>query len=1029
MEGLEEIFGEEGEPHSPVLCEELVSGLAAGLYGELEQLVGAHGSEVVAGLLPQLVSVLEALERAGGQVREKDEALELLQEDQLRLLGQYERERAGRKRAEERYMELEDAVEQERKGHKVALSRLDGRSRRLEEKARSYADQVASLEEQKTALLKELSALAQTHNKMVQNYKELKAQMVLTPSSPVPRPGSSVSAPQRPHLFLPVTLDLSRLEPPKDSMEAPGPALPEGIPDPQKNGGNPTRNSCLLAQELPMPRRDGSPQRLQELAEIVKSTPELGPTLDLPARSPTPQRNTDSLFAEMSDLSPELLGDVDEGADLQGDAVQALAMENAQLQDARLVLDSARRHLIARVEELMGERELLRGERDGATQALSRCQGRLHDTEQDLSRIRQELEEIKKQNSEDAEKEALASQRKRFTRAEMARVLTERNLYKERLMELQEAVRRTELLRASREVQAAQMKKSSFWKIFDRLFSTSDSPERVSASPPAPKTPSSYAELRGNGGRTPAVVRYLPRPASPTDTGEPPNLSPQQQKRDLYRQIRSHIWKQHGRAPIHGWSLPAVPQGWAEQARGEDVPMLVQLRLLDQKDPSTKLWCATGIGVSRTKSSNSGMPQPGPPSLLWVCCRTHSASEVMVMDAARANLVLAQFVLPDAHVLCAAWLPGYQLSSAESTELEPEILQDPLAPGLSETEEKVGTQDIDNNGTSTTDTIWLGTQEGSIYIYSASSDWRRCLRTVQLKDAVHCVVHVQGRVVATLGNGTVAIFHRGATCQWDLEHPRLLDLGRPHQSIRCALAVGSQVWVGYRNRVYMVEPRGAKIQRYFEVIGRAESQVRHMVLAGDGVWVSVRLDPILRLFHAATNQPLQEIDLTPFVHSMFGPNTLGFSLHVSALGCFSERLWIGTTSGTILTVPFASEFLGSSETPPTAGSQAVPSPTSAPYCAMEHAQASYHGHRDAVRFFICVPGCLNPSLSRSEESREERAGQKRPPALVLSGGEGYINLRIGDDTDDQFGTLLVSNPRLCRAERSHLIVWQVQACG
>uniref|UniRef100_A0A8C8SSG6 Uncharacterized protein n=1 Tax=Pelusios castaneus TaxID=367368 RepID=A0A8C8SSG6_9SAUR len=234
--------------------------------------------------------------------------------------------------------------------------------------------------------------------------------------------------------------------------------------------------------------------------------------------------------------------------------------------------------------------------------------------------------------------------------------------------------------------------------------------------------------------------------------------------------------------------------------------------------------------------------------------------------------------------------------------------------------------------------------------------------------------HVQGRVVATLGNGTVAIFHRGATCQWDLEHPRLLDLGRPHQSIRCALAVGSQVWVGYRNRVYMVEPRGAKIQRYFEVIGRAESQVRHMVLAGDGVWVSVRLDPILRLFHAATNQPLQEIDLTPFVHSMFGPNTLGFSLHVSALGCFSERLWIGTTSGTILTVPFASGELRcwgrwvplaliTPDGQPSPPGVCVTTPLSsdpphlfAPYCAMEHAQASYHGHRDAVRFFICVPG-------------------------------------------------------------------------
>lgn len=42
------------------------------------------------------------------------------------------------------------------------------------------------------------------------------------------------------------------------------------------------------------------------------------------------------------------------------------------------------------------------------------------------------------------------AQRKRFTRVEMARVLMERNQYKERLMELQEAMKYTEMQRAKR---------------------------------------------------------------------------------------------------------------------------------------------------------------------------------------------------------------------------------------------------------------------------------------------------------------------------------------------------------------------------------------------------------------------------------------------------------------------------------------------------------------------------------------------------------------------------------------------------
>lgn len=63
------------------------------------------------------------------------------------------------------------------------------------------------------------------------------------------------------------------------------------------------------------------------------------------------------------------------------------------------------------------------------------------------------------------------AQRKRFTRVEMAMVLMERNQYKERLMELQEAVRLTEILRATRTVEGLDKKsKQSIWKYFSNLF-------------------------------------------------------------------------------------------------------------------------------------------------------------------------------------------------------------------------------------------------------------------------------------------------------------------------------------------------------------------------------------------------------------------------------------------------------------------------------------------------------------------------------------------------------------------------------
>lgn len=53
-------------------------------------------------------------------------------------------------------------------------------------------------------------------------------------------------------------------------------------------------------------------------------------------------------------------------------------------------------------------------------------------------------------------------QRKRFTRLEMAKVLKERNHYKEKLIELQEAIRWTQVIRENK---AEGEKRSAIWKL------------------------------------------------------------------------------------------------------------------------------------------------------------------------------------------------------------------------------------------------------------------------------------------------------------------------------------------------------------------------------------------------------------------------------------------------------------------------------------------------------------------------------------------------------------------------------------
>lgn len=59
-----------------------------------------------------------------------------------------------------------------------------------------------------------------------------------------------------------------------------------------------------------------------------------------------------------------------------------------------------------------------------------------------------------------------------------------------------------------------------------------------------------------------------------------------------------------------------------------------------------------------------------------------------------------------------------------------------------------------------------------------------------------------------------------------------------------------------------------------------------MAWLGEGVWVSIRLDSTLRLYHAHTYQHLQDVDIEPYVSKMLGEcckSNSYFSFHVCNL--------------------------------------------------------------------------------------------------------------------------------------------------
>ncbi|KAE8579284.1 hypothetical protein XENTR_v10023980 [Xenopus tropicalis] len=1256
---------------------ERVSGLANSIYREFERLIRCYDEEVVKELMPLVVNVLENLDAVLTENQEHEVELELLKEDNEQLLTQYEREKALRKQAEEKFIEFEDALEQEKKDLQYQVETLEFQGRQMELKTKNYADQISRLEERESELKKEYNALHQRHTEMIQTYVEhierSKLQQVagnsqsdggVTGRSRKERPTSLNVFPladgmdemsesgQSSVAATPSTTGTKSNTPTSSVPSAAVTPLHESLQPPQDYGmtgkakrSREKRHSHNMEVQVTQEMRNvsigmGSSDEWSDVQDIIDSTPELDmcqdPRLERTGNSPTQGIvnkafgiNTDSLYHELSTAGSEVIGDVDEGADLLGEfsgmgkEVGNLLLENSQLLETKNALNVVKNDLIAKLDQLTGEQEVLKGELEATKQAKVKMETRVKELEEELKRVKseaivalQEPKEEVEESSSPLQDNIPIAQRRRFTRVEMARVLMERNQYKERLMELQEAVRWTEMIRASREHPSVQeKKKSTIWQFFSRLFSSSSSPPPPKRTYPSVNihykspTPAGFSQRRSHtmcqissGGRT---IEFFPDELRSNTVAsllsDCTSTARREQKREQYRQVREHVRNDDGRLQACGWSLPAKykqlsPNGGQEDNRMKNVPVPVYCRPLVEKDPTMKLWCAAGVDLTGWKpfeeDSGNGVRQvPGRDPLtcdrevegesksthtspekkktkelheadatssrVWILTSTLSTSKVVIIDANQPGTLVDQFTVCNAHVLCISSIPAAsdgdyppgeiflegdinpedsgdtdgvlagitlvgcatrcnvprsncssrgdtpvldkgqgevstvsngklnQHQSAEeatealevpetsATEADPaqvrpgplteHVFTDPapvangrlcsenghLKPEVNTAPQETEPNQEASTGTSASPTMWLGAQNGWLYVHSAVSNWKKCLHSIKLKDSVLSLVHVKGRVLVALADGTLAIFHRGEDKQWDLSNYHLMDLGHTHHSIRCMAVVYDRVWCGYKNKIHVIQPKTMQIEKSFDAHPRRESQVRQLAWIGDGVWVSIRLDSTLRLYHAHTHQHLQDVDIEPYVSKMLGTGKLGFSfVRITALLIAGNRLWVGTGNGVVISIPLTE----TNKTSPTSGEGTRPggvihvysdensdktAGSFIPYCSMAQAQLCFHGHRDAVKFFVSVPGNVLATLNGSVlDSPSENPGtpaeteeQKLKNVLVLSGGEGYIDFRIGDGEDDETEEHSADGnqpkPVLSKAERSHIIVWQV----
>ena len=70
------------------------------------------------------------------------------------------------------------------------------------------------------------------------------------------------------------------------------------------------------------------------------------------------------------------------------------------------------------------------------------------------------------------------------------------------------------------------------------------------------------------------------------------------------------------------------------------------------------------------------------------------------------------------------------------------------------------------------------------------------------------------------------------------------------------------LWCGVGNELHILDASKEEVVKTLVVHPSVRSRVTNIITQGDGVWVSVRLDSTLRLYHADTFEHLQDIDVT-----------------------------------------------------------------------------------------------------------------------------------------------------------------------
>ncbi|CAF2142147.1 unnamed protein product [Rotaria magnacalcarata] len=1188
------------DSHAPL--SETVTTLASKVYKELERIIKNFGENSVKDLMPVMISTLESLDGALHEREVNKFEIESLKEQTEQLYQQYEREKSFHKEYQQRYLQIEDHLEEIKRENDEKLRSLDSIVKIFEIKARNASDHVGRLEDKENEMkqeykrlhdrycelfkvhcdymertkilygtdrLDQLTTLTHTSSQSRGNLQLSSTSQSLadkqTDKMPPTNPDTTLQCSQEQEVDFRPEIDVVDVKHTQTECMASNDAavntaklakltqMDEVCPREFSSEHDNTylekykrgiftklRNLNLLSQPFDEQQFFVTEDEFEHSNNITDITISDDDDDDI---SVDESKNLEAFDKETRNDNIDI-SDVDASADLfvrqsfygMTKEVSNLIKENNELLETKNALNVLKDDLLVKIEELSNDLEIAREEAESLQTVRSRLQSRVNDVEEELRKIREELEKKK-----EAEENVPTEDRKRFTRVEMQRVLLERNQYKQRLFELEEAIHRHDALRASRREQLYSTSsistthdnlfdqihnknKPKFMKlkgtqtaIHDQQTAQEDSSSIPKESPPmtsstpkeiTPLTSSTskslwrvlsedwlptsivptnilgvpvvdiqsdlregttqisdfFSGLFGTTGKETSPKRSISsttttnlsssaetsmkqnspkhQTASATTTSNnESNVVPLEKSSAPSRNDNSNLTDEANRFQAYGWTLPSKDYLKSSTINGKiqmNVPVPTFCQPIFSSNDKTQIWCAAGIDLSglSLNVNETSVDQLNKQliesyhqmideqylklsSLVWIAAHVNDTAMITIIDSNKPDKIIDTFTLGNAIIYAMGSVPG--TSNADYAPLDDPKLNETTSTSdvkiISCTATSLSTGGGRSNSTETSEsihydtshqtvdgvktkypTVWLGSSDGWLYIYSALGDHRTMIGKVWLRHAIYSIVHVRGRVFVSLANEKLIVFHRNTDGTWNLNNLHVITTGKSRESIRCTVNVKESIWCGVANRVYIIDSQTLEIRKQVEVHPRPEHSVQHMTCSGDGVWLSIRLSSSLKLYHAQSYQHLQDVDIQPYIEKMIVTEKTGlYFVHITALAIVCRRLWVGTGTGIIISVPLIDSITTtSSSTSIRPGSivrvhdQISPS-NYIPYCSMNNAQLSFHGYKDAVKFFVAVPALQEETISESSTDISSFGD-----IFVVSGGDGYIDFRVGN---------------------------------